>query len=357
MPARVSTSTINDKLKKLVEPGNVNNTLLKLAGSWGCVKFNCGGTQTDWRVLYNETEPDEYQDGDPISSARVTRYRTASLDWYSWVKSESFGKMEKLINRPGRTRLYDLVARAMAGQARDFTKFLGKMCYSDGDSTTTKSIDGLETMYSDISAQTGSATTWQRGTPAGSYAGLSMVLNDYGTGSWSSGDTWPEGTGLLPYYFFSPVVADATADWGQSATTWKENWRQCLNFCVTFTETLHGIVPKVWMTTPDNLRQAQDSLIDKERIAVSAAGNDLIKLGFRALNWNGMDIASDYNCTRNVAYGLVPKKFQVRSLLPQLLGKQGDEDITIMTDILQFESWLNMRFETPAYFPCIREIS
>ncbi len=354
--ARVTNATINDQLKELTEPGKIKNVLLKLLASWGAIKYNCSGLKVDWRVLFNETEPDEYQDGDPVSSPRITRHRTAEVEWYAWVKSESFGELEKLINK-GKPALYDLVAKAMSGQVRDFTKFLGRMPYTDGDSTTDKSIDGLDTMTSDISASTGTAALGHTGTPKGSYAGLSMVLNAFGSGSWSTGDVWPVGRGLLPYYFWSPIVADITADWGQSANDWKSNWRLGLNHIRTHTEAIHGVLPKAFVTTPLWLAQAQNSLIDKERIAVDESGNKLVNLGFNILHWNGINIVSDWQCTQNVCYGLNPDHMEMRNVLSQMLRKKGDEDITILTEIVQFLSLCNMRFETPGYFPAVREIT
>ena len=355
--ARVATSTINEQLAKITEPGNVKRTLLGLVGTWGALKTNKGGKATDWRVKYRENQPEVYQDGDPVTAVQMNRHRTAEVQWLAWSQAEAFTKFEKLANQSKKSMLFDLIDYAVTASADDFKKYMAKQLYYDGDVSGEYNLHGLETMYSDISeAGDGSTEDSKCGVPAGSYAGLNMTLNNYGQGTWTG--AWPDGNGTLEYFFFSPVVADITnTGWAQSSNTWPYTWRLAMNYVVTFTDALHQETPSVWMMTPDMLRECQDSLIDKERIDISVTNPDLVKLGFRGINWNGIPLLGDYACTANVCYGIPKEHIELRSMQSQLVEKEDDEDVTIKTKKICFDSFCQMRFTSPAFFPCLREIT
>ncbi len=355
--ARVSVATINDQLKKITEPGNVTRTLLGLIGSWGAESGNHGGKKTDWRVKYRENEPEPYHDGDPTTAKQIGRHRKAEVEWLAWDQAEAFTKFEQLANQNDKSALFKLVDDAVTNAAKDFKKYMSKQLYKDGDVSGADNMHGLETMYSNIStAGDGSATDDFIGVPKGSYAGLNMVLNSYGQGTWTG--AWPDGQGKLEHFFYAPIVADATnTSWAQSSNTWQYTWRLCMNYVVTFTEALHQVRPTVFMMTPKMLMQAQNSLVDKERIDISQTNPELTKLGFSGINWNGIPLLSDYACTADVCYGIPKEYIELRSMQSQLVEKQDDEDVTIKTKKVIFDSWCQMRFETPAFFPCIRDVT
>ena len=356
--ARVKISTINEQLAKITEPGNVKRTLMGLIGTWGKLKNGCGGTATDWRVKFRENPPTPYADGDPQTAVQINRHRMAELGWLSWASAEAFTKGEKLQNQHDKTALFKLVDNAVTNAGDDFKKYMAKQLYKNGDLAGEDNMHGLETMYSDIdTAGTGTATDDYIGIPNGSYAGLNMVLNSYGQGDWTG--AWPDGQGNLEYMFYSPIVADATnASWGQSSNVWQYTWRKCMNYCCTFTEALHQVMPSVWVMTPNMLREALDSLDDKERIEITQANaGGLVKLGFKGIVWNGIPMVSDYACTANVCYGIPKEHIELRNMQDQLIVTANDEDLSIKTNKVFFDSWCQLRMSTPAFFPCIRNVT
>jgi len=319
--ARVSVSTIDKEIKKLTKPGDRHKRVMGLLDSWGAITYNQGGPSVNWRVEYKEATPEYADDMDSYSPPRRNRWREASVKWHHWREGESISEFEQLVQQDNKLALFNLVKAALDALSRDFNKHLCSEIFKDGDSTEEDHMDGLETMYSDISAASGVA-----GVPAGTYAGLSMVLNYYGAGKFDG--TWPNGTGSLEYFFNSPIVADYTnSGWSATTKTWQYTWREAMDWAETHVESLHGIVPDVWVMTPEMLRLCRLSLHDKERIEISQIP-ELLKLGFRGLSHNGSELIADHYCT-----------------------------LTTLTDMIVLRTYCNMRFETPAFFPCLRSIS
>lgn len=358
--ARVSVSTIDEEIKKLTKPGNQKSRLIGRLGQKGRIKYNCSGTNTSWRVEFREKEPVPYEDMDSIEVSRVNRHRKVTVDWKAWVGGEAFSEAEILMNR-GDNALFNAVKENTEAAATDFNRFLAKQPFKDGDVSGDNNMDGLETLFSDISSvlNDNSSSDGRVGDPAGSYGGLRMDLNYYGQGSFAENSSreWPDGIGLKQYYFFSPIAVDVTGPyWDQAQATWEYTWRPAMNYATTFLDALHGKVVDDWVMTPRMLMECQNSLVDKERYLINQ-DSTLVDLGFKHINWNGTNLIADRGCTDSRCYGLNYDEMQLRCLLGQLVRKRGTEDITTMTKSIIFDSWCNMKFTSPAFFPVLMEIT
>lgn len=358
--ARVEVSTINEQLKELVKPGEVKSRLIGRLGQKGRIEYGVSGKKTDWRVVYRQQEPIPYDDMDSRQVSRVNRHRTAEVDWKAWTYGEGFSLTEKLINR-GDNALFNLVEENTKLAATDFMKFLAKQPFTDGDVSGDNNMDGLETMFSDISSLVtdNSSGNGMVGDPSGQYAGLYMDLNYYGAGSFveHSSREWPEGVGLKQFHFFSPLAVDVTnANWDVTTSEWKYTWRLAMNYATTFLMALHEGRVDDWVMTPSMLMECQNSLIDKERYLINGDAN-LVNLGFDHIDWNGTKLLSDVGCTDSRCYGLAYDEMQLRCLTDQLVLKETDDDVTTLTDAIYFLSMCNMKFTSPAYFPVLMDIT
>ncbi len=357
---RVEVSTINKQLRKLVKPGNIKSRLVGRLGQKGRIKYSCFGKNTDWRVRFRQTEPIPYDDMDSRQAARVNRHRTAVVDWKAWTYGEAFSKFESLANR-GDTALFGIVKENTEAAAEDFSKFLARQVFKDGDISGDDNMDGLETLYSDISSLVtdNSSGNGKVGDPAGTYAGLRMDLNFYGQGSFNENTDveWPDGYGLTQYHFFSPIAVDVkNAGWNVTSPVWEYTWRLAMNYAATFLMSLHDRRVDDWVMTPRMMMEVQNSLIDKERYLINQ-DPALVNLGFDHIDWNGTKLLSDTGCTDSRCYGLNYDEMQLRCMEKQLVNKDGDEDVTTLTKAIYFDSWCNMKFTSPAFFPVLMDIT
>jgi hypothetical protein len=345
--ARIDVGVLNDHIAKITEPGMRKHVMLAMLRKRGRITYRHAGKGCDWRTKFRRRKPVPYDDMQARSFPRVNRYKEASLPWRAYSHSEGFSKYERLVSKAGPTRLIDIVGNIVEDMGKDFNEQFHLELYNDGDASGYDDrMHGLESIFSVSGAVTNSAAA----APNDTYAGLSTTLGNYG-GSWT-GETsngYPTGTGDLEYHFFSPLVVDYTsAVFGANTATWPYQWRPAMRYAAMYQDNLHGKSPDIFLMSPELLRQARDSIEDKERILVPS-DNEVCDLGFKALRFEGIDMMSEYGCTTGACYGLYWDGMEYRALEDQIFKTERDEDITTLTTQLGLDAWGNMIFESPAY--------
>ena len=354
---RVAVSTLNLHLRQKIEPIYRKRILLAGLRSHGRIKFNASGKAFDWRMRFRRRTLTP-GDGDmqTIVFAALNTDRDASLPWRNYYLTEYTTKYERLVSEgPPETRFYRIVQRVADQLAGDAEESFADQLYVDGNAAgSTKRLHGFES-WSSVSAALSNGYV---GAPNDYYAGTYTNLGYYG-GSWSppASNNWPLGTGPVEYNFASPLVLDYTnTKWAGTTNTWVANWRKCLRFADTYLQTLQNVRPDIFLLSPELYRTAKDTLNDKETLDINQT-SDLVKLGFKVVNWEGIDLAFEYGVPNNTGYGIVWDKLALHSLQGQLFEKDDDMDITTQTKRICIDFYGNLMIESPAFFVKFAAIS
>jgi hypothetical protein len=102
----------------------------------------------------------------------------------------------------------------------------------------------------------------------------------------------------------------------------------------------------------------RNTLAGSEQINVNRGAESLaIKLGYDSVNVNGIDIVHTQDCPADTCYGIKWEYVEVQSMLNQLFESEKDKDGQLQSDILTIDFLGNVRFESPAYFIKIYDVS
>lgn len=336
--ARIANTTIADYIRE--EEVNIlrNRKLLAMLKDRGRISFNHEGDYMDWKVRYRRAPMTGFADMDTLTFARQNRHKTAQLDWRGYSATDSVSKFEKLKNK-GTAAIIKIVSQTMQLLMEDVEDKFDDELFIDGNASgNTKRIHGLESFFG-VSGANASAPI---GTPSDTYAGLTTGLGDYG-GSWSG--SWPTGTGDEHYDFWTPLVVDyesavatASGGWAASTKTWPNTCREALRFGILYqrkNKSRRGMLDLI-MLESQLYRNFLDKLDANERTIVKRGDgkNGLYALGFGdVVNFDGVDVTSEYGIPATVGYGLCMDAMEIRSLQSQLfVPDEIDFDIASQSD-------------------------
>ena len=357
--SRQTTGLINAYLRKHVEPGIKGNFLLAMMRKKGRMKMRdleFIGKTIQWWVRMRRNTPTTTSDMVPRDFKIMDRHLTANLDWVAWDMAEYWTKFEKLISTNPDTAYVNVIKNLLKWMVSDFNDWLPEQLYKDGIADT-DNLSGLDTL-SEADTSLSLITNSKCGAVSQAYGGITASLGNKG-GTWTppSGDGWPVGTGPLRHYFWHRMVVDAQyASWSGDTMEWPFTWRQCLRFTDTYQDNLHGAPSDAWVMAPEWYREVKDSQDDKERIEVTREP-DILALGFKTISFDGTPIYSDYACPANSCNGIKWDKMTLHSLQKQMIATEDDWDIDFASKKLVADCYMQMRFESPIYFPKIAIIT
>jgi len=239
--------------------------------------------------------------------------------------------------------------------ASDFMAHFGEKFYLDGNATATnQDIHGLESWY----GNTGSCVTGSYvANPNDTYAGQSTALGV--TGSWTpeTSGGWPTGTGYTEYHWWSPMIVDYNnSGLGGTTANWSNQWQFALNYCLTYLLILQNVTPDICIMAPSLHRQAKDSLAGQQRFTTTA-DSKLTKLGFQTLQYEGLEIATEYGVPQQLAYVLPWEKLEFRSMQKQLVAVAQDTDITTSERLIAMDCYGNFLCESPGFTGKLEAVS
>ncbi len=342
---RIAVSTLNKHIRKRVEPVFRTEVLLGGMKAAGRVTYNNTGKAMDWRVRFRRRQI-VAGDGNPVSISfpSVNTKKTASLPWRQYQLGENVTKYEKLVGQTSDVALFKIVEEATRELTDDFNADFPLKLFGDGYATGSKDIHGLESIFSGITAA-GGGTGSSLPTSGDTYGGIDMSLGFYG-GSWT-GD-WPVGTGDEEYHFFTPLVVDVGDSFFSGTATWAQNWQAAIRYLTTYGETLQKTHYDLLLLNPELLRTAKDSLEEKERFIVTQKSG-LTDIGFKTLQFEGLELTQSYGVPADVGYGLRWDKMELKSMQGQLFASAKDDDITTSTELIAMDFYGNLMVDSPAY--------
>lgn len=359
--ARITAQVISNYLRKRVEPIFRKSVWMGMFRSRGKISYNNHGKDLDWRPRVRRRTITA-GDGNPsyLSFPGTSTRVQAVLPWRTYHLGESVTKFEKLTSQNSDTALFKIAEGLLNEMVDDFVEDFRIKMYVDGNATATnKDIHGIESFMSVSSTVTNSVA----GNPNDTYAGISTALGTFDD-DWTAatGNGWPTGTGDTGYSAWSPLVVDYTnagsspTGWLATTKTWPNTWQEAIRFCLTYLDVLQSGRPDVLILNAELLRQAEDSLEDKERLQVSARP-ELRDLGIRALAFEGVDIVTEYGVPQNVGYFIDFDAVELKSMQPQLVATATDNDITTAQDLKSVDFFGNLCFWAPPSFAKLQAIS
>lgn len=325
---RIQKTTITKHFRDVEENLMQNQVLTALMMKKGRVSYGHGGKNLDWPVLYARNSMSQYGDMQGVNFTRFNRHQTATLDWRGYITGEQISKMEKLANK-GKEAIVRFTGNLVKMMEDDIKYNFAAELYKDGNAT------GREHAIHGFKSWLGVTGSNRFTAPSDTYAGLSTVLGNYG-GSVQSG-SWPSGKMDPEYMFWSPIIVNYThADYGGTAT-WAANCKDALRDGITFQSNAKGGKQgklDVIVCTSSMYRDFLNTLDEKERIIVDrgAQNSELVALGFKGVvNFDGVDITMDADCTDTQAFGLNFDSLELCSMQDQLFVPMTSEDHDTLT--------------------------
>jgi hypothetical protein len=343
--ARINTSTLNFWIRKKIEPVFRSSFFLGALKSRGRISYNNGGRNIVWFPRFRRrtiTAGVGYPASFTFPATNVRR--EATLPWRFYTMGESLSKFEKLVQQSG-TAIFKLAQELVGQMLDDFTEDLRLKLYIDGVANA-NDLMGLESWFAASSVVTNSLA----GDVSDTYAGLATDLGNYG-GSWTAdtGNGWPTGTGDAEYHAWSPLVVDYTnTGWAATTKTWPNTWQEATRYMMSYMEQLQSEPPQVLLLSGELLRQAKDSLEDVQRLELTQ-NSKFTSVGPGTLDFEGLEMASEYGVPSAVGYGLNFDRLELRSMQSGLIEKSTDMDITTSEDLIALDSYLQLVCESPAY--------
>lgn len=345
---RISTQVINKYLRKKVEPIYRKSKLLGMLRAKKRILFNQDGDGIVWfpRFVKRDITASDGTTID-ISFPKTATRKKASLPWRSYNLGESVGKYERLVGQSSEVAIFKVYQDALDQLTGDFTDAFGPKLYGDGGAAGSKELMGFETWL----ASTGSLiSNGVCADPSDTYAGLSTALGNYG-GDWTpdTSDAWPTGTGDSEYHAWSPILVDYNATGhGASTTNWSNQWQRSMRFANDYMETVQNRTIDAFCLNTKLLNSAKTSLEADQQIEVTQQ-SEMTKLGFRTLQFEGIELFSEYGVPDAVGYGIIWESMTLRSMQGQLFAMEKDRDIRSMDDLMAVDFWGNLQMETPAW--------
>ena len=367
--ARLANTTINEYLRGEEVQVMRNRKILALLQDRGRVTFNHSGLLLDWKVRYRRAPLTGFIDGDTLTFSRQNRWRTAQVDWRGYAMTDQMTEFEKQKNK-GTEAIVKVWSEMAKLLTDDITDQFGDEPYIDGSAAgNSKRFNGIESFM----GNSGAGAKQPIGKPNSTYASNLCTLGNYG-GTWSttgtttdapSGD-WPTGTGDAHFDFWSPLIVDYTSaistNTGNGTTGWQASTKTFANTCLEATR--YGIINSQKNKSKKSMldliayetelfRLFKDKAQTEEQIFVTPGdANGLRKLGFNdVVNFDGVDITSEYGIPRLTGYGWNIDAVELCSLLDVLIKSKGP-DYDMASDAYRFAVFImgNFRFNNIRQF-------
>jgi hypothetical protein len=362
--ARLANTTINDYIRQEEIEIMRNRKILALLQDRGRVTFNHEGLLMDWKVRYRRAPMMGFIDGDTLTFARQNRNKTAQIPWAGYSATDQITNFEKEKNK-GTAAIIKLWTEIPKALVDDVTDQFGDECYINSAATgNAKRMSGIETFL----GNSGAGTKQPIGLANSTYAGLVCTLGNYG-GSWSatgttvqspSGD-WPTGTGDAVFDFWTPLIVDhtsavatnsaaGTVGWQASTKTWANTCLEATRYGILNSQknkSKRGMLDLITQEA-ELFRLFKDKAQAEEQIhVIPGDANGLRKLGFNdVINFDGVDITTEYGIPRYTAYGWNIDSVELCSLLDVLIKARGP-DYDIAADAHRFAVFMmgNFKFD------------
>lgn len=361
----IVNSTIHKYIKGKEQLILRNRKLTALMESKGRIEMNYSGDMVDWKVQHKLTPMRGFSAGDTLTFPVNDYLKTAQLEPRGYALTGGQLEFHRLKNK-GVEAIVNIFSDETDIMLESAEEQFGEELYVDGNASgNEKRMHGIESFM----GTSGAGAKSPIGLPSDTYATIVTTLGNYG-GTWSVTGTntnvdWPAGTGDTHYDFWTPLVVDYTSanvssaatgitGWQSTTATWASRCREAIRYGI-----LHGRKNKskdgmldLILLHPEMYRLFEEKVEASERLNIKRGeGSALYTLGFGdVINYDGVDISSEYGITQNRGYGFTTAKMKLCSWQSSLWEPRGpDYDIASHSYRFLLTCFGNLKF-TPRYF-------
>lgn len=331
---------------------------LAMLERYGVVEYNADSFSTTWDVEYSEPEVRSYGDAGDQTFAEHDALQQLTVNVRGYTTTDKLTKKQRLMNK-GKSQIYNLYEKKSKNLLKAIRKKFHRELYIDGYATNNDDrLIGIESfMGTDGNTVVGDIVA----NPSDTYGGLSTALGAI-SGSWDSdlatspnatiATDWPYGRGDVEYDFIAPKPFNyGSSSWSSGNTNWLDNCEDVLRtagiVCATLTD--DEDTPMVHML--DSKMYADFCTYWSARGRIIHPHKESEDLGFgRTLNFEGAMVHFEYDCPPGVGYGLSPTMMELFSMEDTLFVPDGP------SWSIEKKAWLyevgffgNLRFQ-PKYF-------
>jgi hypothetical protein len=293
------------------------------------ILYNQSGTSFEKRLRVEQATLYAMADMEALQFARTNPYAETTLPWREYRMQNTISDKEKEMVK-GNEALIQIWANRVRDLREDFRDKLNVELFVDGNATgNTKKLHGLESIFGASACTSANSYTSSSET----YAGLTLAAAH---GTWSS---------TTPY---SPhlVNENATA-WGTWGSSPLDIARRLISACTI--RNSKSARPDMLLTTETRYLQFLDALQAEERIMAHSPTPEKTYSGFKAIEFDGIQVLWDYDCTASCTYCLNLDQMEFRVLKPQLLAMRSAYDITRnahLTELYLYGNlWIHPRYQ------------
>jgi len=324
--------------------------------SRGNIRMNMSGRGFDWEVSYRLHQPQGNNGETPRSFARQNLWKKAELEYRGYQATDAIFRKELLENR-GTNALVNVAGKMSSRLLTSIEQYLSNEIYIDGNAAGNElRYHGLESFFSNngtINVSDGTQRAANASDPFGmpndTYAGLNTGLGYYG-GSQLNG-VWPRGKADSEYDFYSPLIVNYTSSYFGNIT-WAANCVKALREGLHFAKRNDTKEDAIDLVVLDrklyiDFLNAQDS---NERIIVSSE-NSLKSFGFNTVQFDGVELGTEYAVPANTAYGLAIGNIELLNMEGQMYNSEGPFYDEVTQSYRYAVSTLgNLKFKSPRNF-------
>lgn len=358
-----SMATTMWELRREVEDASMKNyQMLALLEAAGRVTLNHGGEGFSWDVQYRRHKGEGATGENARNFTPTNLWKKAVLEWRGFEVTDSIKRREVEKNK-GEAAIIKVMDGFTDRLKASIMQELGPMFYMKGHLTANRKFwHGLGTMQQwstqTINISTGAARTANQADviaiPSGNYAGLNMLLGNYGGAMVDSTVAWPNGACDPQYDFWTPcaVIHDSNA-W--TGSTNGEKLQQAMRYAI-----VHGQRNSDQNGQMTNFTLDRSMFIDfanfqstKETIEVTNTSAVTLKsLGFRnVINFDGVEVSWEAGTPFSYGYGWNIQNIELCGLTGNLFETEGPEyDIRTQAFNAVVSTLSNLKFRSPRNF-------
>lgn len=308
------------------------------------IKLNMTGNEINWTIRHKRSPLQTIGPGGTIVFAKESKHKKAKLPLRAMYAQGSIDYFDKMMNRGAEAKV-DLWSQRIEERLDDMKDLFPEKIYQqDGNASGSGEIHGLP---SAMSATADSTSIF--GLNNDTYANLLTTRGSYG-GS-NSGVFWPFGEAPTQYDFHSPPVVDYTSPLAFSSggfesdvKTWANTGPQALRAGIMAARRNGGDLNAIVLHL--NLyRQFCDAVAADQRLNVNRNEDPaMTKLGFKGLNFDGVDITWEVGIPSGVGYGFTFDDIELCAFQPKLFEPMTDFNLESLSDRVALMFFGNLKF-------------
>ena len=213
-----------------------------------------GGDQIRQAIIYDKMIGGSYAGNDTFDTQRVPTKTLMQFPWTQYYVNLTIDGLTMLKNEGGATKIMDLVEAEMETARLSLAEYLGVDIFATSASKTTKQILGL-------------LEACDNGTLTASYGGITRIANG----------------------------AQGTAVTGNVNSTAASLALPTLN-SIMGTATIQPARPDLVIPTQPLWDKSRDRVQPQQRFPSGPGFDDLVKIGYNAINFNGAAVVVDSHC-------------------------------------------------------------